>query len=105
VSEAKIVVKLIRSPIGEPGMTKKWVAGLGLKRPNKTVILPDTPPVRGMLAKVPHMVEWKPLEGKKPARGARTAGKKPAAGRTKDEAPAAAEATTGIDKETKDHAE
>lgn len=65
MSEGKILVKLVRSPIGQPGKVKAWLAGLGLKRPNRTVILKDTPEVRGMLAKVPHMIEWTDMEGKK----------------------------------------
>jgi large subunit ribosomal protein L30 len=64
----KLRVRLVKSPIGCPGKAKAWVAGLGLKRPNQEKVLADTPAVRGMLAKVPHMVEVTAVEEKKVAR-------------------------------------
>lgn len=52
-----IKVKLVRSWIGCTPRQRKVLAALGLKRPNMTNELKDTPAIRGMIAKVPHMVE------------------------------------------------
>lgn len=41
---------------------KRTVQALGLRRLNQTVIHEDSPSVRGMLYKVRHMVEVRPLE-------------------------------------------
>jgi len=53
----KILVKLVRSPIGFEKHQKEIVRGMGLLRLNKTVELCDTRSIRGMVAKVPHLVK------------------------------------------------
>ncbi len=53
----KIVVKLVRSGIGFDRKQKEIIKGLGLLRLNRTVELADTPSIRGMVAKVPHLVK------------------------------------------------
>lgn len=53
----KISIKLIRSPIGRPKKHKLIIKGLGLSRPNKSVIREDTPQIRGMINKISHLVE------------------------------------------------
>ena len=56
-TEAKTIkVTLVRSPIGFPEPQKATVRALGLRRMHQTVEQPDTPALRGMLAKVIHMV-------------------------------------------------
>jgi large subunit ribosomal protein L30 len=55
--ERRIRVTLKRSGIGRPQRQKATLRGLGLTRLHKTVVLKDTPEVRGMLAKVIHLVE------------------------------------------------
>jgi large subunit ribosomal protein L30 len=57
---AKLRVTLIKSTIGKPKKHRDIVAGLGLTRLNKTKELPDTPEVRGMIAKIDHMVKIAP---------------------------------------------
>ena len=52
-----IVVKQIGSPIRRPKDQKKTLIGLGLNKMHKTRELEDTPSVRGMVAKISHMVE------------------------------------------------
>lgn len=52
-----IKIRLKRSTIGVPGKLKKVVQGLGLRRINQVVEHPDGPATRGMVAKVPHLVE------------------------------------------------
>ena len=54
---AKIIVKQDKSVIGRPEDQRKLVAALGLGRVGKTKELGDTPAVRGMVAKVSHLVE------------------------------------------------
>lgn len=54
---ANIIVKQVKSLIGRPESQRKVVAALGLGRIGKTKELADTPAVRGMVAKVSHLVE------------------------------------------------
>ena len=54
---AKIVVKQVKSVIGRPTAQRNVVSALGLGRIGKTKELEDTPAVRGMVAKVSHLVE------------------------------------------------
>ncbi len=51
-----IKVTLVRSPIGFPEPQKTTVRALGLRRLHQTVEHKDTPALRGMLAKVIHMI-------------------------------------------------
>ena len=51
-----IKVTLVRSPIGYPEPQKATVRALGFHRLHQTVEHEDTPAVRGMLAKVIHMI-------------------------------------------------
>ncbi|HSM46110.1 MAG TPA: 50S ribosomal protein L30 [Acidimicrobiia bacterium] len=50
-------VTLTRSVIGEKPKTRATVEGLGLKRIRQTVEQVDSPSLRGMLAKVSHLVD------------------------------------------------
>lgn len=52
-----IVVKQIGSPIRRPQDQLQTLIGLGLNKMHKTRELEDTPSVRGMINKIPHMVE------------------------------------------------
>ena len=52
-----IQLKWVRSAICAPVKQKKVVKGLGFTRLNQVVERPDTPAIRGMVAKVPHLVE------------------------------------------------
>jgi len=57
-SKDKIVkVTLRRSVIGEKPKTRATVEGLGLRKIDQTVEQVDSPSLRGMLAKVSHLVE------------------------------------------------
>jgi large subunit ribosomal protein L30 len=51
-----IKMTLVRSPIGYPEPQKATVRALGFHRLHQTVEQEDTPVVRGMLAKVIHMI-------------------------------------------------
>ncbi len=54
---AKIIVRQYKSIVGRPETQRKVVAALGLGRIGKSKELEDTPAVRGMVAKVSHLVE------------------------------------------------
>ncbi len=57
-TKAKTVkVTLRKSVIGEKPKTRATVEGLGLRKLHQTVEQVDTPSLRGMLAKVRHLVE------------------------------------------------
>ena len=49
-------VTLIKSGIGRPKKHRLTLNALGLNRLHKTVVLKDTPQVRGMINKVSHLV-------------------------------------------------
>lgn len=48
---------LKKSPIGRTQAQKATLVGLGLRKINGTVVLEDTPSIRGMVKKVIHLVE------------------------------------------------
>ena len=54
---ATIVVKQIGSPIRRPAIQRQTLIGLGLNKMHKTSELEDTPSVRGMIRKIPRLVE------------------------------------------------
>jgi large subunit ribosomal protein L30 len=53
----KLHLKWVRSAICAPQKQKRVVKGLGFTRLNQIVERPDNPAIRGMVAKVPHLVE------------------------------------------------
>jgi large subunit ribosomal protein L30 len=58
VEQPKVVqITLIKSPIGYSVRHKATIRALGLHKMNQTVKQVDTPTLRGMLAKVNHLVE------------------------------------------------
>ncbi len=59
--EHTIKVKWIRSVIGRPDNQRKTIRGLGFKRLNQTLTLPDRPEIRGMIHRVSHLIDV--LEG------------------------------------------
>jgi len=52
-----IVVKQVGSPIRRPAVQRATLVGLGLNKMHKTRELEDTPSIRGMVNKIPHLVE------------------------------------------------
>ena len=56
-NSGKLRLKWVRSAICTPVKHKRVVRGLGFTRLNQVVERPDTPAIRGMVAKVPHLVE------------------------------------------------
>ncbi len=53
----KIQLKWVRSAIAAPEKHKKVVRGLGFTRLNQVIEREDTPAIRGMVGKVPHLVK------------------------------------------------
>lgn len=53
---AQVKVTLVKSGIGRNQYFTKVLKGLRLTRLHKSVELPDTPEIRGMINKVSHMV-------------------------------------------------
>jgi len=60
---AKLSVKQVRSVIDRPRDQKDTVRRLGLHRINDTVVKEDRPEIRGMIAKVSHLVEVQEVDG------------------------------------------
>lgn len=52
----RLRITLVRSMIGQPEKHRRVLRGMGLTRMNRTVVLEDTPSIRGMIQKVFHMV-------------------------------------------------
>jgi len=50
-------ITLRRSRIGTSPRQREVLRGLGLRRINASVLRPDDPAIRGMVAKVSHLVE------------------------------------------------
>jgi large subunit ribosomal protein L30 len=55
-----IRIKWVRSGIGFTHHQKTIVRSLGLNKLNHTVVRPDTPQIRGIVAAVPHLLEIVP---------------------------------------------
>ena len=53
----KLKITQLKSGIGRPETQRLTLKGLGLKGPNRTVELKDTPSIRGMIRKVSHLVK------------------------------------------------
>lgn len=51
-----ITFTLVKSEIGSTKKIRATLTGLGLTKLNKTMTRKDTPEIRGMLAKVAHLV-------------------------------------------------
>ena len=56
MSEKTLRITLVKSPIGYAKRQKGTLRALGLRRMHQTVEHEDTPVIRGMVAKVRHLV-------------------------------------------------
>lgn len=70
---ADLKVTQVRSAIGSKPKQRGTLRALGLGRIGKSNVLPDRPEIRGMLSRVPHLVEISeavsPDDTKEPASG------------------------------------
>ncbi len=55
-AEGTIIVTQVRSAIGTKPKQRGTLRALGLGRIGKSNTLPDRPEIRGMLARVPHLI-------------------------------------------------
>jgi large subunit ribosomal protein L30 len=59
MAQAKTLkVTQVKSVIGTKESHRACIRGLGLRRLNQTVVVEDTPAVRGMINKVFYLVKW-----------------------------------------------
>lgn len=56
MAKKTIVVKQIASAARRPDVQRRTLIGLGLNKINRTRELEDTPSIRGMVNKIPHLV-------------------------------------------------
>jgi large subunit ribosomal protein L30 len=63
--DKKLKITMVKSYIGRPEKQRQILRGMGLGRLNKTVLLEDTPEIRGMINKVSHLVFMEEVKGKK----------------------------------------
>jgi large subunit ribosomal protein L30 len=54
---AELVVTQVRSGIGQKPKHRGTLRALGLGKIGRSNVLPDRPEIRGMIARVPHLVE------------------------------------------------
>lgn len=59
----KLKIKQIKSYIGRPDKQRRIMHGMGLGKMHKTVLLNDTPEIRGMAQKVLHLIVIEEVEG------------------------------------------
>jgi large subunit ribosomal protein L30 len=57
MAEGSLRITQVRSLIGQKQDQRRTVRALGLRRIRHTVSQPDRPEIRGMIAKVSHLVE------------------------------------------------
>ena len=56
-AKSNLRIKWVRSAIAAPEKHKRVVKGLGFTRLNQVIEREDTPSIRGMVNKVPHLVK------------------------------------------------
>ncbi|HEY6874007.1 MAG TPA: 50S ribosomal protein L30 [Geobacteraceae bacterium] len=54
---AEIKVTLIKSHIGKPPKQRAVLNGMGLTKIHKSVVLKNTPEIKGMISKVSHLLK------------------------------------------------
>ncbi|MEI8001049.1 MAG: 50S ribosomal protein L30 [Actinomycetes bacterium] len=54
---ATLRITLVKSKIGSKPKQRGTLRALGLRKIDQSVELPDRPEIRGMIAKVPHLVQ------------------------------------------------
>lgn len=59
----KLRITLIKSYIGRPESQRKILAGMGLCKLNRSVLLENTPEIKGMVRKVCHLVSMEEVKG------------------------------------------
>ena len=55
---AKLRITWKRSTIGRPPRQERIIKALGFHKLNETVYHEDTPQIRGMIGKIPHLLDY-----------------------------------------------
>jgi large subunit ribosomal protein L30 len=58
----KLKITQVKSGIGRPDTQRRTLAGLGLGKLHKSVVLEDTPAIRGMIVKISHLIAVSPAD-------------------------------------------
>ncbi len=58
----KLKIELVKSPIGYRYDQRRTLKALGLRKMHSTVVLDDTPPIRGMVRKVSHLLKVEAIQ-------------------------------------------
>jgi len=58
----RIEIRQVVSTNGRPGLHRRTLRALGLKRNQTSVVQNDTPAIRGMIRQVVHLVEVTPVQ-------------------------------------------
>jgi large subunit ribosomal protein L30 len=61
-AETQVKVTLVRSSIGTKPKQRGTLRALGLGKIGSSNVLPDRPEIRGMLARVPHLVRVEEIQ-------------------------------------------
>jgi large subunit ribosomal protein L30 len=56
-SEKTLTITQVRSAIGNKPKNRGTLRALGLRKIGDTNVLPDRPEIRGMIARIPHLIE------------------------------------------------
>ena len=59
---AKLAITQVRSRSGRPEKHRRTLDALGFKKHQQTVVHDDTPQIRGMIAKIPHLVSVEEID-------------------------------------------
>lgn len=59
----QLEITLVRSVIGSKPKQRKTIEALGLKKREQTVVHQDNEAIRGMVAKVRHLIDVKEIDG------------------------------------------
>ncbi len=57
MADKKLKITLVKSPIGAVPKHKKTVESMGLRKLNKTIVLPDNAATRGQIQQIQHLVK------------------------------------------------
>ncbi len=60
--QTQLRITQVRSQIGAQQRQRRVLKGLGLGRIGRSVLRPDDPCIRGMVAKIPHLVRVEEVE-------------------------------------------
>lgn len=61
-ASARLIVKQVKSGIGHAQTYRRTLEALGLRHHQAEIVVNDNPSIRGMLAKVHHLVSVRPQE-------------------------------------------